>query len=167
MGSYSSIISRTVVDTFSLELSFQMSSGFSCVPSNMCTAASALSRMASMKTPGRKRISVRRTWKTANNWENDLGGVDIWRWIKELFSICMRPDWPLARPACLRSSWRRALQSVCELEDVCSYRRGPASKWEHLWGEKQLTWVFMWGIWSHLEKTKHKITLAFGHSLFN
>lgn len=61
LWSYSSIISRTVVDTFSLELSFQMSSGFSWVPSNICTAASALSRMASMKTPGRKRIRVRRT----------------------------------------------------------------------------------------------------------
>lgn len=61
--SYSSINSRTVVDTFSLELSFQISSGFSCVPSNMCTAASALSLMASMNTPGRKRISVRRTWQ--------------------------------------------------------------------------------------------------------
>lgn len=60
---YSSIISLTVVDTVSLEPSFQMSSGFSWVPSKMCTAASALSRMASMNTPGRKRMSVSRTWK--------------------------------------------------------------------------------------------------------
>ena len=64
-GTYSSIISRTVVETVSREPSFQMSSGFSCVPSKMCTAASALSRMASMNTPGRKRISVRRTCRTA------------------------------------------------------------------------------------------------------
>ncbi|KAG9355931.1 hypothetical protein JZ751_000775 [Albula glossodonta] len=59
--SYSNIMSRTVVETVSRELSFQMSSGFSCVPSKICTAASALSLIASMNTPGRKRISVRRT----------------------------------------------------------------------------------------------------------
>lgn len=60
-STHSSIISRTVVETVSRDASFQISSGFSWVPSKMCTAASALSRMASMKTPGRKRIRIRRT----------------------------------------------------------------------------------------------------------
>lgn len=73
-GSYSSIISRTVVDTFSLELSFQISSGFSCVPSNMCTAASALSRMASINTPGRKRINVKRTYQPTNRGKQLMKG---------------------------------------------------------------------------------------------
>ena len=59
---YSSIISLTVVDTLSLELSFQINSGFSCVPSKIWTAASGLSLMASIKTLGRNFINVIRTW---------------------------------------------------------------------------------------------------------
>ncbi len=75
--SHSSIISLTPVDTVSLELSFQISSGFSCVPSNMCTAASGLSRMASMKTAGKKRISVRRTCeRQTHRWSSDTHNSD-------------------------------------------------------------------------------------------
>lgn len=55
---------------------------------------------------------------------------------QELFCFSICPDWPLGRPACLRSSWRRALQSVCEPGDVCSYRRGLASRSEHLGNKK-------------------------------
>lgn len=76
---YSSIISLTVVDTLSLELSFQISSGFSWVPSKICTAASGLSLMASIKTLGRNFINVMRTYmRVFEKEKRPIGQLSVW-----------------------------------------------------------------------------------------